>query len=72
MHTIKLEVEDSIYSHIMFLLKNINSKELKIVEEIENSTNHIIADELDTKIFSNHSANLIEEWKDIQEDEIWK
>ena len=33
MHTIKLNVQDSIYSHIMFLLNNLNSKELEIVED---------------------------------------
>ncbi len=27
---------------------------------------------LDTDAFSNHSANLIEEWQDAAEDEIWK
>ncbi|NWF67005.1 MAG: hypothetical protein HXX81_06010 [Campylobacterales bacterium] len=33
MHTIKLNVQDSIYGHIMFLLKNLNTKELEIVED---------------------------------------
>ncbi len=33
MHTIKLNVQDSIYSHIMFLLQNLNTKELEIVED---------------------------------------
>jgi len=33
MHTLKLNVQDSIYSHIMFLLNNLNTKELKIVED---------------------------------------
>ena len=32
MHTIKLKVQDSIYSHIMFLLNSLNSKEFEIVE----------------------------------------
>lgn len=33
MHTIKLNVQDSIYSHIMFLLNNLNTTELEIVED---------------------------------------
>jgi hypothetical protein len=33
MHTIKLNVQDSIYSHVMFFLKNLNSKELEIIED---------------------------------------
>lgn len=33
MHTIKLKVQDSIYSHIMFLLKSLNPQELEIIED---------------------------------------
>lgn len=33
MHTIRLNIKDSIYEHIMFLLKNLDSKELEIIEE---------------------------------------
>ena len=29
-------------------------------------------DEAETRLFSNHSANLIEEWLDDTEDEVWK
>jgi len=59
MHTIKLQVEDSIYSHIMFFLQNLNTRELKIIES-------------DINAFTDHSANLIEDWKDVAENEIWK
>ena len=72
MHSIKLNVDDSIYGHIMFLLKNLNTKELEIIEDkvIDQS---IVEQEdvLETKAFSNHTANLIEDWKDSEEDEIW-
>ena len=71
MHTIKLEVQDSIYDHIMFLLKNLNTKDLKIIEENIQNTNSN-QDTAQTEAFSNHSANLIEEWKDENEDEIWR
>ena len=30
------------------------------------------SDETETLLFSNHSANLIEEWLDDSEDEIWE
>ena len=70
MKTVKLTMEESVYSNIMFLLNNLKVKGLKIEEiksydkDLKNSI------ENDTKVFSNHSANLIEEWKD--EDDIWK
>jgi len=74
MHTIKLNVQDSIYNHIMFFLNNLNTKELEIIEDktIEsiNKMNH--EENTEINAFSNHTANLIEEWKDESEDEIWK
>ncbi len=59
MHTVQLKLDDSIYDNVMFLLNNLNLN-LKGMEikEIEN--------------FSNHSANLVEEWKDLNEDTVWK
>ena len=33
MHTIKLNVQDSIYTHIKFLLNSLNSKDLEIIED---------------------------------------
>ncbi|SHO80462.1 hypothetical protein MNB_SV-15-1330 [hydrothermal vent metagenome] len=68
MHTIKLQVEDNIYEHIMFFLNNLNRKDLKI---IENKSTPKILDE-DLTLFSNHTANLIDDWKDDSEDDIWK
>lgn len=72
MHTIKLEMGENVYSHIMFLLKNLNSSELKIIEESTTTKELHQVDELETKMFSNHSANLIEDWQDVSEDEVWK
>ena len=34
MHTIKLNVGDNAYAHLMFLLKNLNTSEVQIVEDI--------------------------------------
>ena len=33
-HTIKLNVGDSAYAHLMFLLKNLNTSGVQIVEEV--------------------------------------
>lgn len=35
MHTIKLNVGDGIYNHLMFLLKNLKTNELEIIEDTE-------------------------------------
>jgi len=72
MHSIKLNVQDSIYSHIMFFLNNLNTQELEIVEDknIESISEIQNNEKSETDAFSNHSANLIDEWKD--EDDIWK
>ena len=72
MHTIKLQVQDSIYSHIMFFLQNLNTKELKIIEDTKAARSTIMENSSDIHAFTNHSANLIDEWKDTVEDEVWK
>lgn len=33
MHTIKLNVGDNAYAHLMFLLKNLNTSEIQVVED---------------------------------------
>ena len=74
MHTIKLNVQDSIYGHIMFFLNNLNTRELEIIEDknIESVSKLENHENSEITAFSNHSANLIDEWKDQSEDEIWK
>ena len=67
MHTIKLQIQDSIYDHVMFLLKNLNTKELKIIED---SVSKRKDDEV--MVYSNHTASTIEDWYDESEDEVWK
>lgn len=34
MHTIKLNVGDNLYTHLMFLLKNLNTNEIQIIEDV--------------------------------------
>jgi len=71
-HTIKLQVEDSVYDHIMFFLKNLNKRELQIIEDKRIKKEKLVEDIVELQTFSNHSANLVDEWKDENEDEIWK
>jgi len=70
MHTIKLYVKDSIYDYIMLLLKRINTKDLQIIED--NTKGNLSEEQKETQAFSNHSASLIEEWKDNSKDDVWK
>ena len=71
MHTVKLKINDDIYNHIMFFLKSLDNNKIKIFEEKKQKTVSKDDNE-DTKLFSNHSANLIEDWQDLEEDNIWK
>jgi hypothetical protein len=68
MHSIKLEIKDSVFDKIIYFLQKPLKNEVKIVKNVKNSDE----DKSDIKAFSNHSANLIEEWKVPLEDEIWK
>ena len=71
MHTVKLKINDDIYNHIMFFLKSLDNNKIKILEEKKQKTVSKDDNE-DTKLFSKHSANLIEDWQDLEEDNIWK
>ncbi|MCT7519951.1 hypothetical protein [Aliarcobacter cryaerophilus] len=71
MHTVKLKINDDIYNHIMFFLKSLDNNKIKILEEKKQKTVSKDDNE-DTKLFSNHSANLIEDWQDLEEDNTWK
>ena len=72
MHTIKLQVQDSIYSHVMFFLNSLQTKELKVLEDKEVDMSHQAKDSSETQAFSNHSVSLIDDWKDENEDDVWK
>lgn len=72
MHAIKLNVQDSIYEHIMFLLKNLKTEELVIVEDKTINAYNDKVDTIETQAFANHSASLIKEWQDDEEDNVWK
>ncbi|PKN15454.1 MAG: hypothetical protein CVU67_00910 [Deltaproteobacteria bacterium HGW-Deltaproteobacteria-24] len=58
MHTIKLNVGDGIYNHLMFLLKNLKTNELEIIEDKENTTTQ---EEID---FSKYKISAFKDIKD--------
>jgi len=78
MHTLKLNIEDSIFDKVIFFLKTLPKNKVSIVEEkmlnqnIDQDINYVSEDSSNTLAFSNHSANIIDEWRDGSEDEIWK
>ena len=63
MHTIKLKVQDSIYSHIKYLLKSLNKKEIEIIEdkplEQEHNTKQAIKE-----LFEKKNVHLFSSIKD--------
>lgn len=74
MHTVKLHIEDKVFDKVIYFLKNLPKNEVFIEEDNirEYSLTELYKDKIETKSFSNYSANLIEEWKDSSEDNIWK
>jgi hypothetical protein len=40
MHTVTLNIKDSIYNHIMFLLKSLNPKDIEIINDELSLTNN--------------------------------
>lgn len=66
MRTIKLKVSDSIYSHLMFFLKNLKTDELEIIEDVQKNDKD---DEIyDISKLSNKSFENI--WEN-REDEVY-
>ena len=72
MHSIRLEIEDSVFEKVIYFLQHLPENEVKIVEDINKTGSKSTKSDSDVKAYSNHSANLIEEWKESEEDEIWK
>ena len=71
MHSIRLNIQDSILDKFMIFLQNLPKHEVRIVEDIITTNQDITYNSFsETNAFSSHSASLIEEWQD--EDDIWK
>ena len=72
MHTLKLNIQDNVFDKVIYFLQNLPVNEVSIVEDkIIKSTVNSSDDSSDTKAFSNHTANLIEDWRDTSEDDVW-
>lgn len=71
MQTIKLEIEDSKLNIILNIIQNLKEDVIAKYEIVHNEQKNY-GDRSETQAFSSHSANLIEEWKDDVEDDIWK
>jgi hypothetical protein len=69
MHSIRIEIEDSVFDKVIYFLQNLPKNEVKIVEDIESKSNQ---SENEILLYSNNSANLVEDWKEEGEDDIWK
>jgi hypothetical protein len=74
MHTITLEVNDSMYEHFLYLLKQLNPKEVKVIEEkqCEKDTSlkqklHKLFDETDITAFKNIDDPVA--WQRLQREE---
>ncbi len=65
MHAIKLNVGESAYAHVMFLLKNLNTSEVQVVEDIS-------LDKDNTMQIIDMSAYQIEAFKSIQDPMQWQ
>ena len=68
MHTLKLNIKDNVFDKVVYFLNNLPKDDVIIVED------KIIFDKdiSETQAFSNHTVNLIDEWKDDSEDDVWK
>ncbi len=74
MHTITLEVKDSMYEHFLYVLKNLNPQEITVVEEKISkpkiSLKHDISklfESVDVTAFKNIDDPLA--WQKLQRDE---
>lgn len=65
MHTIKLNVGESAYAHLMFLLKHLNTSEVQVVEDMPQ-------DKKDITQPIDMSAYKIEAFKNIQDPLLWQ
>jgi hypothetical protein len=75
MYTLKLNIQDSVFDKIMYFLQNLPKNEVSIIIEdkiVNDSSADFNEESSEVRSFSNHTANLIEEWRDTSEDDAWK
>jgi len=77
MQTVQFKVDNNYIETILSLLNSLNNIKLNIIQDLLIIDNYrenidITSNEYkELKSFSNHTANLIEEWKDEDEDRVW-
>ncbi|CAA6808748.1 MAG: Unknown protein [uncultured Sulfurovum sp.] len=74
MQTIQFNVENKYLEIVLNLLNNLNGLKFNIIKDL--SINPLLDEEeneeqQELSAFSNHTANLIDEWKDEKEDSVW-
>jgi len=75
MQTIKLEIEDSKLNIVLNIIQSLKKDVIakyEVVNHDKNENKNQLNDQSETRAFSNHTASLIEEWRDTSEDTIWK
>jgi len=85
MQTYQIQINDNIADNILWFLnsfkddvkiqkidKKRESFEKRVKKSIKDIENGRVSDFDETIMFSNHSANCIEEWKNSSEDSVWK
>lgn len=75
MQTIQFRVDNNYIDIVVNLLNSLNSLKLNVIKDLsitksDNESSNEDFQELNA--YSNHTANLIEEWKDSEEDNVWK
>jgi len=72
MSTIKLEIDNSKLDTVLNIIQNLKDDLIAKYEVIYDNNSQLKKDHFETKVFSEHSASLIEDWHDNAEDDIWK
>ena len=72
MHSIRLDIQDSVFDKVISFLNALPKNKIVIKNDDSHTYSDFNSQNSDTILYSNHTANLIDEWKDDKEDEIWK
>jgi len=70
MKTIQFKVDNNYIDIVLNLLNMLNGLKLNIIKDLS-ITNDAQQEIKELNAFTNHTANLIKEWKDEEEDSVW-
>ncbi|MBU1666832.1 hypothetical protein KKC13_00290 [bacterium] len=75
MQTVQFKVDNNYINIVLNLLNSLNGLKLNVINDlliVDNKKEmNITSEKEELKSFSNHTANLIDDWKDTEEDSIW-